>query len=77
AGAASLLLGGDMAVFLIAAAGARLGDRLAWLCAGRGLPEFYQFAVAAVPPAALGVGVSLLHAGLQPNAVSTGGLFAR
>ncbi|MFV0128515.1 threonine/serine exporter ThrE family protein [Streptomyces sp. HMX112] len=76
AGAASMLLGGDLRVFLIAAAGAMLGDRLAWFCAGRGLPEFYQFAVAAVPPAAMGVVVSLLHAGLQPNAVITGGLFA-
>ncbi|MEE1756737.1 threonine/serine ThrE exporter family protein [Streptomyces sp. SP18CS02] len=76
AGAASLLLGGGVAVFLIAAAGAMLGDRLAWFCAGRGLPEFYQFAVAAVPPAALGVTVSLLHADLQPSAVITGGLFA-
>lgn len=76
AGAASMLLGGDMAVFAVAAAGAMLGDRAAWFCAGRGLPEFYQFAVAAVPPAALGVVVSLLHAGLHPNAVITGGLFA-
>ncbi|MDN3296111.1 threonine/serine exporter family protein [Streptomyces ficellus] len=76
AGAASMLLGGDMAVFLVAAAGAMLGDRLAWFCAGRGLPEFYQFAVAAVPPAAMGVAVSLLHAGLRPSAVITGGLFA-
>ncbi|PRH75847.1 hypothetical protein C6N75_28785 [Streptomyces solincola] len=76
AGSASLLLGGGLAVFLIAAAGAMLGDRLAWLAAGRGLPEFYQFAVAAAPPAALGVGASLLHAGLQPSAVITGGLFA-
>lgn len=76
AGAASVLLGGDVTVFLIAAAGAMLGDRLAWLAAGRGLPEFYQFAVAAVPPAALGVAVSLLHAGLRPSAVITGGLFA-
>ncbi|MFG3499223.1 threonine/serine exporter ThrE family protein [Streptomyces sp. NPDC047928] len=76
AGAASVLLGGGLAVFLIAAAGAMLGDRLAWFCAGRGLPEFYQFAVAAVPPAAMGVAVSLLHAGLRPSAVITGGLFA-
>src|SRR5260370_5331439 len=30
-------------------------SRLAWLCAGRGLPEFYQFTAAAVPPAAMGV----------------------
>ncbi|MEU7564455.1 threonine/serine exporter family protein [Streptomyces fradiae] len=76
AGAASVLLGGGWAVFLIAAAGAMLGDRLAWLAAGRGLPEFYQFAVAAVPPAALGVALNLLHAGLRPSAVITGGLFA-
>ncbi|WP_374207970.1 threonine/serine exporter ThrE family protein [Streptomyces sp. MUM 203J] len=76
AGAASVLLGGGVAVFLIAAAGAMLGDRLAWLAAGRGLPEFYQFVLAAVPPAALGVTVSLLHAGLRPSAVITGGLFA-
>ncbi len=76
AGAASVLLGGGLWVFLIAAAGAMLGDRLAWLAAGRGLPEFYQFAVAAVPPAALGVAVSLLHWDLRPSAVITGGLFA-
>ncbi|GAA4907030.1 threonine/serine exporter family protein [Streptomyces coeruleoprunus] len=76
AGAASVLLGGDLLVFLVAAAGAMLGDRLAWFCAGRGLPEFYQFAAAAVPPAALGVAASLLHAGLRPSAVITGGLFA-
>ena len=37
-------------VFFAAALGAMLGDRLAWLCAGRGLPEFYQFVVAAMPP---------------------------
>ena len=41
-------------VFVAAALGAMLGDRLAWLCAGRGLPEFYQFTVAAMPPAAIG-----------------------
>lgn len=50
AGAASVLLGGGLTVFLVAALGAVLGDRLAWLCAGRGLPEFYQFLVAAMPP---------------------------
>lgn len=50
AGAASVLVGGDALVFVAAALGAMLGDRLAWLCAGRGLPEFYQFTVAATPP---------------------------
>nr|WP_240981931.1 MULTISPECIES: threonine/serine exporter family protein [unclassified Streptomyces] len=76
AGAASTLLGGGPWVFFVAALGAVLGDRLAWLCAGRGLPEFYQFLVAAMPPAAMGVLLTLLHAGLRPSAVITGGLFA-
>ncbi|MFG2330216.1 threonine/serine exporter family protein [Streptomyces sp. NPDC048604] len=76
AGAASVLLGGDLTVFFVAALGAVLGDRLAWLCAGRGLPEFYQFLVAAMPPATLGALLTLLHADLRPSAVITGGLFA-
>lgn len=76
AGAASVLLGGGLTVFFVAALGAVLGDRLAWLCAGRGLPEFYQFLVAAMPPAAMGVLLTLLHADLRPSAVITGGLFA-
>ncbi|MEU8525635.1 MULTISPECIES: threonine/serine exporter family protein [Streptomyces] len=76
AGAASVLLGGGPAVFLVAALGAVLGDRLAWLCAGRGLPEFYQFLVAAMPPATMGVLLTLLHAEPRPSAVITGGLFA-
>ncbi|AWI30233.1 threonine/serine exporter family protein [Streptomyces sp. ICN441] len=76
AGAASVLVGGGVLVFLAAAVGAMLGDRLAWLCAGRGLPEFYQFVVAAMPPAAIGVALSALHADLRPSAVITGGLFA-
>ncbi|MCZ9342782.1 threonine/serine exporter family protein, partial [Streptomyces sp. TRM76130] len=59
AGAASLLVGGDLIVFVAALLGAMLGDRLAWLCAGRGLPEFYQFAVAAMPPAAMGIALTL------------------
>ncbi|OEU90560.1 hypothetical protein DB35_05155 [Streptomyces abyssalis] len=79
-GAASLLVGGDGLVFVLAAVGAMLGDRLAWLCAGRGLPEFYQFAVAAVPPAAMGVAVALAGSSndtrLKAAAVITGGLFA-
>ncbi|MFF1407177.1 threonine/serine exporter ThrE family protein [Streptomyces sp. NPDC058294] len=76
AGAASILVGGDPIVFLAAAVGAMLGDRLAWLCAGRGLPEFYQFTVAAMPPAAMGVALTLAHVDVKASAVITGGLFA-
>ncbi|CAM5548861.1 membrane protein [Streptomyces purpurascens] len=76
AGAASVLVGGDLLVFVAAALGAMLGDRLAWLCAGRGLPEFYQFTVAAMPPAAIGVTLTLVHVDVNASAVITGGLFA-
>ncbi|MFH9661637.1 threonine/serine exporter ThrE family protein [Streptomyces sp. NPDC017248] len=78
AGAASVLVGGeaDPIVFLAAAVGAMLGDRLAWLCAGRGLPEFYQFTVAAMPAAAIGVALTLAHVDVKGSAVITGGLFA-
>ncbi|MGC0330441.1 uncharacterized membrane protein YjjP (DUF1212 family) [Streptomyces sp. SAI-170] len=76
AGAASVLVGGDPIVFVAAALGAMLGDRLAWLCAGRGLPEFYQFTVAAMPPAAMGVALTLAHVDVKASAVITGGLFA-
>ncbi|WP_327177168.1 threonine/serine exporter family protein [Streptomyces sp. NBC_01335] len=77
AGAASVLVGGGVVVFFVAAAGAMLGDRLAWFCAGRGLPEFYQFTAAAMPPAALGVALTLTHwSDVRPSAVITGGLFA-
>lgn len=76
AGAASVLVGGDLLVFVAAALGAMLGDRLAWLCAGRGLPEFYQFTVAAMPPAAIGVTLTLVHVEVNASAVITGGLFA-
>ncbi|UXY24622.1 threonine/serine exporter family protein [Streptomyces cynarae] len=76
AGAASMLVGGDPIVFVAAALGAMLGDRLAWLCAGRGLPEFYQFLVAAMPPAAIGVALTLAHVPVAASAVITGGLFA-
>ncbi|WP_109282563.1 threonine/serine ThrE exporter family protein [Streptomyces orinoci] len=76
AGAASMLVGGGALVFAAAAMGAVLGDRLAWLASGRGLPEFYQFVVAAMPPAAMGVAISASHAGVQASAVITGGLFA-
>ncbi len=77
AGSASVLVGGGALVFLVAAVGAMLGDRLAWLCAGRGLPEFYQFVGAAMPPAAMGVTLSLVHSQeVNASAVITGGLFA-
>ncbi|MER6996537.1 threonine/serine exporter family protein [Streptomyces sp. NPDC000410] len=76
AGAASTLVGGDLFVFVAAAIGAMLGDRLAWLFAGRGLPEFYQFVAAAMPPAAMGVVLTLAHAEVRASAVITGGLFA-
>ncbi|MFC3573839.1 threonine/serine exporter family protein [Streptomyces yaanensis] len=76
AGAASVLVGGDLVVFVAAALGAMLGDRLAWLCAGRGLPEFYQFTVAAMPPAAIGVALTVAHVDVEASAVITGGLFA-
>ncbi|MFH8571752.1 threonine/serine exporter family protein [Streptomyces sp. NPDC017993] len=75
-GGASMLVGGGLLVFIAAAVGSMLGDRLAWLASGRGLPEFYQFVVAAMPPAAMGVAFGLLHANVQASAVITGGLFA-
>jgi uncharacterized membrane protein YjjP (DUF1212 family) len=76
AGAASVLVGGGVYVFIAAMLGAMLGDRLAWLCAGRGLPEFYQFTVAAMPPAAIGVALTLANVDVKASAVITGGLFA-
>jgi uncharacterized membrane protein YjjP (DUF1212 family) len=82
AGAASMLVGGNLIIFVAAGLAAMLGDRLAWLLAGRGLPEFYQFAAAAMPAAAMGVVVDrYAHwipgaTGVQSSAVITGGLFA-
>ncbi|MGY0017717.1 threonine/serine ThrE exporter family protein [Streptomyces sp. cg35] len=78
AGSASILVGGDVIVFIAAAIGAMLGDRFAWLCAGRGFPEFYQFTVAAMPPAAIGILLTLAHdyVDVRASAVITGGLFA-
>jgi uncharacterized membrane protein YjjP (DUF1212 family) len=79
AGAASVLVGGGWLVFVLAAAGAMLGDRLAWSFSQRGLPEFYQFVAAAIPPAAMGVAVALyapdLGLSIRASAVVTGGLF--
>lgn len=75
-GSASVLVGGDLIVFAAAAIGAMLGDRLAWLFAGRGMPEFYQFTVAAMPPAAIGIALTLADIDVKASAVITGGLFA-
>jgi uncharacterized membrane protein YjjP (DUF1212 family) len=80
AGAASVLVGGDWWVFLLAALGAMVGDRLAWLAASRSLPEFYQFVAFAMAPAAVGIGWAALHqtnAGeVEAAAMITGGIFA-
>ncbi|MFG2139105.1 threonine/serine exporter family protein [Streptomyces sp. NPDC048650] len=75
-GSASMLVGGGALVFFAAALGSMLGDRLAWLASGRGLPEFYQFVVAAMPPAVVGLAFGLAHSNVQASAVITGGLFA-
>ncbi|MEU1421228.1 threonine/serine exporter family protein [Kitasatospora sp. NPDC005751] len=81
AGAATFLVGGridDKAwlVFASAFIAAVLGDRLASLIARRGLPEFYQFVLAAMPAAASGIILSFNTLGLRGSVVITGGLFA-
>ncbi|MFB7675047.1 threonine/serine exporter family protein [Kitasatospora purpeofusca] len=81
AGAATFLVGGridDKAwlVFLSAFVAAVLGDRLASMIARRGLPEFYQFVLAAMPAAASGIVLSFNDLGLRGSVVITGGLFA-
>nr|WP_246450867.1 threonine/serine exporter family protein [Allostreptomyces psammosilenae] len=76
AGAASVLVGGGWQVFSAAFVAAVLGDRLAWLLARRGLPEFYQFVVAATPAAFTGVLLDLWDVEVRASAVITGGLFA-
>ncbi|GAA2232118.1 MULTISPECIES: threonine/serine exporter family protein [Kitasatospora] len=81
AGSASFLVGGRLdakawLVFASAFVAAILGDRFAALIARRGLPEFYQFVVAAMPAAASGIVLSFNHLGLRGSVVITGGLFA-
>jgi uncharacterized membrane protein YjjP (DUF1212 family) len=82
AGAAAVMVGGGPFGFVAGAIGAVLGDRLAWLCVGRGLPEFYQFVAAAMPAALMGVLFSLFGdalpgvSNLQASAVIAGGLYA-
>jgi uncharacterized membrane protein YjjB (DUF3815 family) len=81
AGAATLLVGGRAdgrawLVFASAFASAVAGDRLAALVASRGLPEFYQFVLAAMPAAISGIILSLNSSGLRGSVAITGGLFA-
>ena len=81
AGAATFLVGGRIdgkgwLVFVSAFVAATVGDRLASLVARRGLPEFYQFVVAAMPAALSGIVLSFNDFGLRGSVVVTGGLFA-
>ncbi|OIV36854.1 hypothetical protein BIV57_14110, partial [Mangrovactinospora gilvigrisea] len=80
AGSASVLVGGDWVVFLVSFLGALLGDRAAWWLADRGFPEFYQYALAAMPPALLAAALFAarheLDYSVQASAIITGGLFA-
>jgi uncharacterized membrane protein YjjP (DUF1212 family) len=76
AGAASVLVGGSWLVFLSACLGALVGHLLASALAVRGLPEFYQYAVAAMPAATAAIALDLAHAEVRSSAVITGGLFA-
>ncbi|MEU6232538.1 threonine/serine exporter family protein [Kitasatospora sp. NPDC047058] len=81
AGAATFLVGGrtddkGWLVFASAFIAAVLGDRLASLIARRGLPEFYQFVLAAMPAAASGIILSFNDWDLHGSVVITGGLFA-
>ncbi|WP_052434615.1 threonine/serine ThrE exporter family protein [Streptacidiphilus melanogenes] len=81
AGAATMLVGGKAdgqawLVLLCAFVASVIGDRLAWLISTRGLPEFYQFVIAATPAAGLGVGLTLIGSDLRGSVVITGGLYA-
>nr|WP_106976559.1 threonine/serine exporter family protein [Streptomyces sp. NRRL B-24484] len=81
AGAATFLVGGRIdgkawLVFAGAFLAAVVGDRIASLIARRGLPEFYQFVVAATPAALIGIVLSFNDLHLRGSVVITGGLFA-
>ncbi|MGW4892613.1 threonine/serine exporter family protein [Kitasatospora sp. NPDC004240] len=81
AGAATFLVGGRLddkawLVFVSAFIAAVLGDRLASWVARRGLPEFYQFVLAAMPAGVSGIVLSFNDLGLRGSVVITGGLFA-
>ncbi|MFJ6619692.1 threonine/serine exporter ThrE family protein [Kitasatospora sp. NPDC091335] len=81
AGAATLLIGGRAdarawLVFASAVVAALAGERLAALVARHDLPAFYQFVVAAVPAAVIGILLSFNGLHLRGSVVITGGLFA-
>ncbi|MFI9272211.1 threonine/serine exporter ThrE family protein [Kitasatospora sp. NPDC052896] len=81
AGAATFLVGAradGKAWFVFASAftAAGAGDRLAALVGRRGLPEFYQFVIAAMPAALVGILLSFNELHLRGSLVVTGGLFA-
>jgi uncharacterized membrane protein YjjP (DUF1212 family) len=81
AGSATVLVGGRSdyqagLVLLAAFVASVIGDRLAWAVSTRGLPEFYQFVVAAMPAAGMGVLLTVGGYNLRGSVVITGGLFA-
>ncbi|MCF2529051.1 threonine/serine ThrE exporter family protein [Yinghuangia soli] len=76
AASASVMVGGGPIVACAAFFAAVVGDRLAQGLAKRGVPEFYQFVLAAMPAAAIAVGLTKAEIGILPFAVVTGGLFA-
>ncbi|PYC80575.1 hypothetical protein C7C46_12900 [Streptomyces tateyamensis] len=81
AASATLLVGGSAdakAVMTFAAAfvASFIGDRLAGVFYDRGIPEFYQYVIAAAPASVVGVVLALAGAGLRGSQVITGGLFA-
>ncbi|UGQ13087.1 threonine/serine exporter family protein [Yinghuangia sp. ASG 101] len=76
AATASVLVGGGVIVACAAFFAAVIGDWLAQVLARRGVPEFYQFVLAAMPAAAVAVGLIKADIGVLPYAVVTGGLFA-
>ncbi|NUU20572.1 MAG: threonine/serine exporter family protein [Streptomycetaceae bacterium] len=73
---ASVLVGGGVTVAVAAFIAAVVGDSMAQWMAKHGVPEFYQFVLAAMPAAAIAVGLIKADIGVAPYAVVTGGLFA-
>ncbi|MFE3244481.1 threonine/serine exporter family protein, partial [Kitasatospora indigofera] len=81
AASATVLVGGRAdakaaLTFTAAFVASFIGDRLAGLFHDRGIPEFYQYVVAAAPASVTGVVLALAGAGLRGSQVITGGLFA-
>jgi uncharacterized membrane protein YjjP (DUF1212 family) len=76
ASSASIMVGAGPVIAAVAFLAAVAGDRLAQALATRGVPEFYQFVLAAMPAAILAAVMIKLEIGVKPYAVVTGGLFA-